>query len=208
MDKQGNRVMVELANAPVSGAQHAEFEPSDDSDESLASRAAHDPDAMTELYRRYRPIVEGYCRQKIADPERAQDVISQIFLSVLEGLKCKKIARVRPWIFTIAHNEIIDAYRSFRIDVPLERVFHLRDEKQTPEDVAIENSEMQMLRTLIESLPEWERMVMERRLFGLTNPEISEMLGKSYSWVGSTQHRAYTRLKTLVREQNLVGDRS
>lgn len=198
--------MVELAKAQVSGALPAKLEIRDDTDESLASRAAYDSDAMTELYRRYRPIVEGYCRQKIADPERAKDVISQIFLSVLEGLKRKKIARFRPWIFTVAHNEIIDSYRSFRIDVPLERVFHLHDEDRTPEEVAIGNSEMQVLRSLIEALPEWERLVMERRLFGLTNPEISEMLGKSYSWVASTQHRAYTRLKNLVHESNIAGD--
>ena len=83
-------------------------------DESLAVRAANDPAAMTELYRRFVVRVDRYCRRRLQDPELAEDVTSQIFLKVLEGLRKRRVENVASWIFTIAHNEVVSQYRRRR----------------------------------------------------------------------------------------------
>ncbi len=168
-------------------------------DEQIARRVASDPAALAELYERYLPRVSSYVRRKLRNPDLEQDVVSQIFLNVLEGLQTRHIEHVRPWIFTIAHHTIVDVYRARPDVVSLEFVPELLDHASNPEDIAAAQSDIRLVRSLLPRLTANEQQVMDLRLFGLTNPEIAELLGRSYSWVGSTQHRAYKHLQDLVR---------
>ena len=168
-----------------------------ESDEALACRAASDPDAMTELYLRYRPRVERYCQHKLSDADLVQDVVAQVFLKVLDSLGKRRVSRFRPWLFTIVHNEIVTAYRSARPTIPLDPL-NLTSHEQSSEVSAGDSFDLGYVRALMGCLSASERQVMELRLFGLTNQEICHVLNKSYSWVGSTQHRAFTALQQLV----------
>ena len=43
-----------------------------------------------------------------------------------------------------------------------------------------------------------QRQVVELRLAGVTGPEIRETLGRSRSWVDTTQHRAVQKLRAVL----------
>lgn len=176
-----------------------QFAPIEATDEQLARLVATDPAALAELYERYLPRVSSYVRRKLRNPELEQDVVSQIFLKVIEGLQTRRIDHVRPWIFTIAHHTIVDVYRARPDAVSMESVPEPLDPSANPEDVAAALSDLHLIRSLFPHLTASEQQVLDLRLFGLTNPEIADVLGRSYSWVGSTQHRAYKRLQVLVR---------
>jgi RNA polymerase sigma-70 factor (ECF subfamily) len=168
-----------------------------ETDESLAAVAASDPAAFAELYRRYVVRIHRYCSRRLRDQGLAEDATSQVFLKALESLQRKRIDNVASWLFSIAHNEVIDRYRRQRNDAAYESL-DLASPGQTPEDLAIARSEASELRRVLPHLTPDQQGVIELRLAGLTTPEIQEVLGKGRSWVGTTQHRALYRLRELM----------
>ncbi len=63
------------------------------------------------VYRSYAPSVRGYLRgQGVAE---ADDLLSEVFLQVTRSLPLFEGAdeELRPWIFAIARNRVIDAHR-------------------------------------------------------------------------------------------------
>ena len=199
--------MASVTHTPVSAEADGPLR--NEPDESLACRAATNQAAMTELYVRYQFLIFQYCRHRISDAEQVNDIVSEIFLKVLADLaKGTKIERFRSWIFTIAHNEIANAYRARRPESSLDDVLLRADPGPSPEDIAVDASNLHFLHTLMKKLKKSYRDVIELRLAELTNSEIGEVLGKSKAWVDWTQHRAYKQLRKLVIESKLKGEKS
>lgn len=169
-----------------------------ESDELLAVRAATEPAAFAEIYRRYVVRIDRYCNRRLGDRDLAQDATSQIFLKALESLQRKRVDNVASWLFSIAHNEVIDRYRRRHHDAVLDRMLDLASQDRSPEDLAITHSETSDLRKMLSYLTADQQRVVELRLAGLTTQEIQDVLGKGRSWVGTTQHRALRRLRELL----------
>ena len=153
---------------------------------------------MTELYRRYVARVDRYCRRRLRNPDLVEDVTSQIFLKVLEGLRRGRIEHVASWIFTIAHNEVVSLYRRERHDVGIDAAEDMASDSQTVEETVIALSATRDLRAMLPLLTADQQRVIELRLAGLTSLEIRQVLGRSRSWVGTTEHRAVRRLRDLM----------
>lgn len=169
-------------------------------------RAQQDPRAFAPLYERYVDAVFGYCYRRTGDRESAADLTSQIFARALGALpRYQAQARegtFRSWLFSIAHNLVVDAHRTRRdhssLDhIPDERA--LRDASPSPEDHAIASEERRALARAMTSLTTSQRQVVELRLAGLTGPEIATVLGMRLAAVKSAQFRAYARLRELLR---------
>jgi len=175
-----------------------------ETDGSLAARAATDPFALTELYRRYLPGIDRYCRLRLRNPDLVEDVVSQVFLRVIEGLRRSRVESVRPWIFAIAHNEVVNAWRH-RPTVGLDSLSERASQERSPEEQAIAAGDASEIWALISRLSAGEQRVVELRMVGLTNGEIGVILGKSYAWVGTNQYRALNRLRQMLIEQDGAG---
>src|SRR5215212_1579247 len=92
-------------------------EQSRESDEELllAYRARGDSGAFSELVRRYERELYSYLRRYLGDAEMAEDAFQAAFLQV--HLKCQQYEEgraFRPWLYTIATNQAIDAQRRSR----------------------------------------------------------------------------------------------
>jgi RNA polymerase sigma-70 factor (ECF subfamily) len=84
------------------------------SDEQLLVRYrdAHDRRAFEELVHRYEKELYSYLRRYLGDPTLAEDVFQATFLQV--HLKCDQFEadkKFRPWLYTVATNQAIDAQR-------------------------------------------------------------------------------------------------
>ena len=86
----------------------------DESDDALAARALHDPEAFTLLYRAYALDVYRYCYRRLQDREAAEDATSQTFVNAYSGLRRLGDKPFRPWLFAIAHNVVVDIHRDRR----------------------------------------------------------------------------------------------
>lgn len=168
------------------------------SDLELLGRIRTPADAAP-LYDRYVEAVYRYCYRRVSDSDLAADLTSTIFTRAIEALprfKPRTSGTFRAWLFTIAHNVVIDSYRSQRPtgvmppDPP--------DHALGPEERAVHNDEFARLLAVLHHLPEQHRQIIELRLAGLTAAEIATTLNLSRAAVKSAQTRAYARLRDLL----------
>ncbi len=81
----------------------------------LGYRETGDASLFSELVHRYERELYSYLRRYLGDAEMAEDVFQAAFLQV--HLKCQQYEAgraVRPWLYTIATNQAIDAQRRSR----------------------------------------------------------------------------------------------
>ena len=81
----------------------------------LAYRGNGDRELFTALAQRYERELYSYLKRYLGDAEMAEDAFQAAFLQV--HLKCKHYEpgrAVRPWLYTIATNQAIDAQRRNR----------------------------------------------------------------------------------------------
>ena len=182
------------------------------------ARAQIDPRAFAPLYEHYGPIIYHYCLRRLSHPEIAADAASVVFVKAIGALPRfrpdpkRSGSTFRSWLFTIAHNVVIDFRRRDRGHLSLEandavlaRSPNLIDQATTPEESVMANESARQLHDLLHLLPDRQRAVLELRLSGLTGSEIARTLDISESAVKSIQFRAYSALRAALRydDENL-----
>jgi len=191
----------------------------DDLDTILAAQA--DARAFEPLYRRYQPQVQGYCLRRLGHPELAADATSQIFINAIKALPRFRIdghrvdSRFRSWLFSIAHNVVVDTYRRQRPIVSLDALSAagephpagmLTNPAPSPEDTVMAAETSRHLITQLTRLPGRQRTVIELRLAGLSRMEIAEALNFSEAAVRSAQFRGFATLRERMLNQAIDGN--
>lgn len=169
----------------------------------MVARSKTDRGAFAPLYVRYVNPIYRYCYSRLGDGEAAADATSQVFTKVLAALPTCDETSFRAWLFSIAHNVLMDRFRGNRSDQPLEAAAHVPDPALSPEDVAVRSEEHDMLVQLLAQLLPDQRHILELRLAGLTSSEIATVLGRTPNAVDQAQFRALNRLRTLLQNSGL-----
>ena len=89
------------------------------SDEELLERFRHEqPEAFGLLVRRYERELYGYLLRYLGDASLAEDVFQNTFLQLyVKSGQYEPGRPVRPWLYTIATHQAIDALREYAWDV-------------------------------------------------------------------------------------------
>lgn len=174
--------------------------------ETLLSAAREGADwAWAEIYHDLSPVVLGYVRgQRSESPE---DVTSEVFLQVVRDLHRFNgdESSFRSWVFTIAHNRLIDARRKAARRpaeaTPVEELdAHLAPDEAEPS--ALDNLTTAELRLLFDALsPDQRAVLLLRIVSGLTIPEIAAIVGKRVGAVKALQRRGLASLRTELAGQ-------
>lgn len=167
--------------------------------------AQHDLRAFAPIYQRYHQAIFGYCFRRLRDRELAADATSLTFSKALTGIHGYRSGSVPGWLFAIARNVVIDSVRASRHHAGLESAEAVPDDERLPDEAAIANDQERALRDAMRQLTADQRAVVELRLAGLSGPAIADALGLSIGAVKSSQHRAYARLRTLLRDEYMSG---
>ncbi|HEU0113062.1 MAG TPA: sigma-70 family RNA polymerase sigma factor [Thermomicrobiales bacterium] len=185
---------------PVSHARHAPPELlASEADERLVERAQRgEREAFAALYDRYLPRVYGYCLRLLGSREAAEDANADVFMRALIGLPGFRAGSFRSWLFSIAHNVIIDHRRRRRRGEPLLAAIEAADPGPSPEAAAIASAERAALHAALPLLYIEQQHVVALRLAGLSAVEIGEALGKPRGAIDALQHRAVVRLRALL----------
>lgn len=167
------------------------------------ARARRDPAAFAPLYERYADPIYGYCLRRTSDPEQAADLTAQIFTRALAAMPryADRGGTFRSWLFSIAHNLLVDTYRMQRDITSLDEGtlrLQIAHTDHGPEHLALQGELRRAFRSAMQELTESQREVVELRLAGLTGPEIALVLNMKIAAVKSVQFRAYTRLRELL----------
>ncbi len=168
-------------------------------DKELVAAAQVDPCAFGPLYERYVGPIYRYCYIRLGDHEAAEDATSEVFTKALAGLNGYRDGVFIAWLFRIASNVIIDAYRRRSHQTyPIEDASDIADTALTPEAAAVTQAEQAALRTAIAALPVEYRTVLELQLAGWKGEQIASALDKTYAAVKMLRWRALARLRTSL----------
>lgn len=159
---------------------------------------------FSELYDEFFDRVNRYLRCRVFNSWDADDLTATVFIKALE--KFNQYSRTSPfasWIFRIAHNAYVDFLRKNR-ELPVDHEDILQgkvDDTWQPEQQALTNEEIQLLKSRINQLTPDQRDVLSLRYFAdLKINQIAEVLGKSESSIKMISHRGLHQLQKLYEE--------
>ncbi len=169
-----------------------------------------DPEALASLYVCYVERITRYVYSRVTDHQLAEDITSRIFLKMLEKLDTYQVGQspVIAWLYRMAHNAVIDHYRTKRIFISLEDVHpaEVRQEDRIEEKLELQIKSQQLRAALQVLTEEQQRVLILKFIDGLSTREIARQLGKQPGSVRSLQMRALQKLSrfpSLQREQLL-----
>lgn len=171
-----------------------------DEDRPLVVAAQQHPQAFAPLYLRYVGAVYAYCRRRLGTKEAAEDATSLIFAKALAALPRYRTEQstFRAWLFTIAHNVVIDSQRTTPRSHSLTELADLHTREPGPDEVVLAAEEIRTVRTLLCRMTPDQQQVLELRLAGLSTAEISVVVGRRTGAIRAIQFRAVARLRTLL----------
>ncbi len=176
-------------------AQTITIDTSPEDEEALLQAARQNPAAFQELYQKWLSPLYRYFYFRVGNAKDAEDLTSQVFLKVYEGLsRYQDHGRFIAWLFTIARSKAADYYRSHAREVPLDSIenapLHTDYLSQ-----AIQSDEIQRLTRLIRALPEDEQELIRLRFVAeLRYSEIGQVLHRKEDAVRKTITRLLDRL--------------
>jgi RNA polymerase sigma-70 factor (ECF subfamily) len=173
-------------------------------EEALIRRAANgDAEAFGELYVRHLDEIYRYVFYKVGNEKRAEDLTEQVFLKAWEAIEDYE-ARGYPfssWLYRIAHNAVVDHYRTRKDESPLDPVaFSLADESLGPEETLMKKREVsRLLEALAQLSEEKQELLLLRFVEGLSHARVARILDKSEGACRVMQHRALASLSEILR---------
>ena len=196
----------------------------------VAAVRAGDERAFEQLYARYQGRITTYVRGMVHDHGRAEDITQDVFMAALRRMReTEREILFKPWIYEIAKNACIDAFRRSRNthEVSLDATDalgpadhgRLADTGPAPDKIIDSKLAIDNLCGALGGLSQAHHDILVMREFeGLTYREIGERLGMSAAAVESTLFRARRRLgeeyeelvsgKRCVRVREIVDTRA
>jgi len=174
----------------------------------VARAALGDQRAAEALLAHLRPLIVRYCRGRLsrspAADFAADDAAQEVLLAVLHALPRYR-DEGRPFeafVFGIAAHKVADVQRAaFRSAIPTADLPDDVDLSLGPEERAVQAGDAQLVRGLLDRLPENLReLLMLRVAVGLSAEETGRALGMTPGAVRVAQHRALSRLRLYASE--------
>jgi RNA polymerase sigma-70 factor (ECF subfamily) len=171
--------------------------------------------AFDELLSRNQDKIFTYIMYVVKDEDLANDLFQETFLKVITKLQNGQYSdtgKFSWWLTRIAHNVIIDHYRSLKsskiVEAPKENdLSNLRSASVMDQNRENELNNEQVLKDvkrLVEALPESQRDVVYMRFFQeLSFKEIAEMTNVSINTSLGRMRYALINLRKLTRQYGL-----
>ncbi len=164
----------------------------------IAELSSGNPDAFGELYRRYRLPLFAFCLRMVGDPNRAGDLLHDVFLTLYRSAATiHEPGALRIWLFRVARNEMLMALRQKRETVAADDTLVADDE--TPHTVLERREQGEILEAALASLgTAYREVLLLREEQGLSYAEIACVTGDSESSVKSRLFKARRTLAALL----------
>jgi RNA polymerase sigma-70 factor (ECF subfamily) len=166
-------------------------------EKSVTDRKAVSMDLNT--FEEYYPIIYNYVYYRVLHRETAEDLTGDVFCKALAYAASfdKRKASYKTWLFTIAHNIVVNHYRGRKSVLPLDD-FDTLPVGSSIEDAVETGEDFRRLYNLLKTLPEREREVIALRFWGeMTYKEIATRIGMREKSVSSMMSRLIGKLRKL-----------
>ncbi|WP_327787032.1 sigma-70 family RNA polymerase sigma factor [Rhabdonatronobacter sediminivivens] len=167
--------------------------------------ASQDAAAFARLFAHFAPRVKAFLMKSGADEamaeECAQDVMATVWRKA--ALFDPSRASASTWIFTIARNRRIDMLRRQRRPEPEDLTWGPEAEPDQLDTLSLQQ-ETRRLTQALETLPEKQRVLIERAYFGdLSHSEIAEATGLPLGTIKSRIRIALDRLRHAMSHESI-----
>lgn len=156
------------------------------------------------LYDRYLDSLYRYIYYRVSNHEEAEDLTETVFLKAWETLPRMRTEKMnfRAWLYRIAHNLVVDYYRTRKPNLPLEHANDLHDDAPTPETNLQVIEEGQQLSLAIARLkPDLKEVLVCRFISGMSHAETAKIMGLAEGHVRVLQHRALRKIRKFLTEK-------
>lgn len=162
--------------------------------------------AFTKLYEHYVDRIYRYFFFK-TDQESAYDLTETVFLKVWENIKKykkKDKANFSSWIFTIAHNLLVDHYRDRKEVLELDETEVDHAEDNNPIYLTEQSLTRDNLKIALGKIKSTYREVINLSFMnGLDNLEVARIMKKTEGGLRVLKFRALQELKKVLKEMGM-----
>lgn len=170
--------------------------------------------ALEILIHRHSDRISSYIFNKIQNQELAEDIFQDTFIKVINTLKKGKYneeGKFLPWVLRIAHNLVIDHFRSnkkmpsYNAGEDFDIFEIIKDEDPSIETELIKEQINMDLRVLIDELPDDQKEVIIMRLYkDMSFKEIADISNVSINTALGRMRYALINLRKMIEKHKLV----
>ncbi|MAJ31270.1 MAG: RNA polymerase subunit sigma-24 [Flavobacteriaceae bacterium] len=170
--------------------------------------------ALEILIHRHSDRISSYIFNKIQNQELAEDIFQDTFIKVINTLKKGKYneeGKFLPWVLRIAHNLVIDHFRSnkkmpsYNNGEDFDIFEIIKDEDPSIENELIKEQINMDLRVLIDELPDDQKEVIIMRLYkDMSFKEIADISDVSINTALGRMRYALINLRKMIEKHKLV----
>jgi RNA polymerase sigma-70 factor (ECF subfamily) len=164
--------------------------------------AAGNVEAFGELYGIYLDRIYRYVYYHVHSKETAEDLTEEVFMKAW-----RKIGKYRweghpfsAWLYRIAHNHVVDHFRTSRRTAPLDEDIPA-DGDQPEEEVELQQMRQILSRALSSLPPQQKQIIILKFIEGCSNHMIEQVMGKSQGAIRVMQMRALSALRRRLKEE-------
>jgi len=160
-----------------------------------------DAGAFETLYRRHRGALYRFVLRGVQSRATAEELYQEIWIRVIEArARYKPQARFTTWLYTIAHNRMVDHWRSRGLSVvSLDEGELVADERNDPALRAEAREALMIFAKALRALPPAQREAfLLHEEAGLTVAEIAEATGCGGEAAKSRLRYAISKLKAAL----------
>lgn len=172
----------------------------------LAQRASqHDPAAFAQLYNAYVEKIYKYIYYKVGNASDAEDLCEQVFLKAWEAIGRYTWCGYpfSSWLYKLAHNLVVDHYRTKREALPLSDIISTCDEPVVDPEAALNLSldAAELAAAMAQLTGEQRQVISLKFIEGYDNSEIAQMLNKKEGAIRALQYRALRSLQSILEAE-------
>lgn len=157
---------------------------------------------VADLYATHASAIQRYIFRRVNDHALAEDLTSDVFVRVLEGLQGyhDRGLPIEAWLYRIAHDRVIDCYRAqHRRPVCSLEAAHVEVQVVTATDIEHESAFADMLQNLTD---EQRQVLVLRYRDELTFAQIATHLDRTEGSVKQLNKRGIRQLKMIYHPVN------
>jgi RNA polymerase sigma-70 factor (ECF subfamily) len=160
-----------------------------------------DKAALSMIYQAHVEQIHRYIAYRVGSDQDAEDLTAEVFVRMVEGIGSYRItgAPFEAWLYRIAATRVADFYRKRKRTTQVELMDNIMSDGPPLEENLLVNQETAELRQAVRQLQEEEQTILVLRFVERkSHQEVADLLNKTVSAVKSTQHRALTKLASLL----------
>ena len=150
---------------------------------------------LENIWQEYSTSLRGFLYSRVSNDADVEDLLQEVLIKTHQNLDTVKSSeKIKPWLFQLANNTIIDFYRKKgrSKDISAADLWYADD------DVVVERALAQCVEPFIRALPKKSAdLLLAIDIEGQSQKDYAEKAGISYSTIKSQVQRGRAKLRTL-----------